>query len=140
MISKGKIMSEEKKEKTTSKSLDLDFSNISGERRSRTTAKPDKPKDVVTGATDELKGIILSIPSDDKSGWIMKDITEFSAEEFEIWAARVFPAPLSVFGLEDTKQLNEIRCKMGIFKSILRYHIRSPFFMGTEPKEKSLPN
>ncbi len=95
--------------------LDLDFDGVKGEKK---IVKKDD--DVLNGEEKKEKkakkaGIQLSVPFN--GGWIQKDITECTGEEFLAWAKGVYPRVTA-----DPKRFDNPKKRAEGFKKILRYH------------------
>jgi hypothetical protein len=109
--------SPDKKKQPPLSTLDLDFDGVKGEKK--TAAKKDE--DVLNGEEKKEKkkakkaGIQLSVPNN--GGWINKDITECTGEEFLAWAKGVYPRVTA-----DPSRFDDPKKRAEAFKKILRYH------------------
>jgi len=103
------------------KPLDLDFSDLEGEKKSKS-----RPKDVLSENSKKkkkkakkekkLSGLMLTIRKGE--GFISKDLVECTSEEFLEWAKSVYPE-VSV----PAERFDSIRARAKAFAQIQQYHL-----------------
>lgn len=111
----------ERQKSPKKKPLDLDFSDVEGEKKSAAPPKDvlsESPKKKKKKAKKEkkLSGLMLTIRKG--KGYLSKDLVECTAEEFLEWAKSVYPevnAPVERF--------ESINARWKAFKQIQQYHM-----------------
>jgi len=113
-------MAEEQKT-PKNKPLDLDFSDVEGEKKSKSRPADvlsEKPKKKKKKAKKEkkLSGLMLTIRKG--KGYVSKDLVECTAEEFLEWAKSVYPQ-VTV----PAEKFESMHARAMAFQQIQQYHL-----------------
>lgn len=110
-----------KKETPSKKPLDLDFSDVEGEKKSKAPPKDvlsERPKKKKKKAKKEKKLSGLMLTFRQGKSYVSKDLVECTAEEFLEWAKSVYPQ-VTV----PAEKFESLHARAKAFQQIQQYHL-----------------